>query len=121
MMSFRIDPESPVPPYEQLRIQIRDAARNGTLVAGAKLPTVRGLAEQLGLAANTVARSYRALEHDEVIETRGRLGSFVAAQGDPVQRQGQLAASAFAERAVELGLTADEALALVRAALAAKH
>nr|BBJ54824.1 hypothetical protein SAVMC3_74530 [Streptomyces avermitilis] len=58
-------------PYEQVRAQIAEQARSGELPVGYRLPTVRGLAESLGLAANTVAKAYRALESDGVIETRG--------------------------------------------------
>jgi len=112
-----IDPVSTIPPFEQIRMQVIDAVRTGTLAPGDKLPTVRRLAEDLGLAPNTVARSYRALEQDEVIETRGRLGSFVAATGDATHRQVQLAAAAYAERAKSLQVDPAEALAIVRAAL----
>jgi DNA-binding transcriptional regulator YhcF (GntR family) len=112
-----VDPASPVPPFEQLRVQLRDAATTGRLPAGAKLPTVRALAEQLGLAANTVARAYRELERDRVIETRGRLGSFIAATGDATHREAQRAAIAYADRIRHLGLSADEALTLARDAL----
>ena len=116
-MRLVVDPHSTTPPFEQIRMQVIEAVRTGTLAPGDKLPTVRRLAEDLGLAPNTVARSYRALEQDEVIETRGRLGSFVAATGDATQRQMQRAAVAFADRAKSLGVAPDEALAIVRAAL----
>jgi DNA-binding transcriptional regulator YhcF (GntR family) len=112
-----VDPQSGTPPFEQIRVQVIEAVRAGALVAGDKLPTVRRLADELGLAPNTVARSYRALEQDEVIETRGRLGSFVAATGDATHKQVQLAAVAYADRAKSLGVDADEALAIVSAAL----
>ena len=62
----------------QLREQITAAAVAGSLPAGTKLPTVRALADQLGLAPNTVAKAYRELENAGVIETRGRAGSYVA-------------------------------------------
>ena len=114
---FAIDPGAATPPFEQLRRQVIDAVTDGALAPGDKLPTVRGLAEQLGLAATTVARAYRELEQDEVIETRGRAGSFVSAVGDPVHKQVQLAAVAYADRVRSLGLDADEALAIVKAAL----
>jgi DNA-binding transcriptional regulator YhcF (GntR family) len=115
--NLSVDPLSTTPPFEQIRVQLMEAVRTGALVPGDKLPTVRRLAEDLGLAPNTVARSYRALEQDEVIETRGRLGSFVAATGDAAHRQVQLAAVAYADRAASLGIDAAEALAIVRAAL----
>ncbi|MGA1836635.1 GntR family transcriptional regulator [Herbiconiux sp. 11R-BC] len=116
-LGLQIDPESAVPPFEQLRAGIRDAIGSGELAAGTRLPTVRALATELGLAANTVARSYRELEADALIETRGRLGSFVSATGSPAQRELQLAARAYADRAASLGISAGEAAALVEAAL----
>lgn len=115
-MTYSIDPSAATPPFEQLRTQVRDAVAGGELAAGAKLPTVRALAEQLGLAVNTVARAYRELETDGIIETRGRAGSFVAPHGDAVQRQTQVAARQFVERARRLGLDDAAALDLVRAA-----
>jgi DNA-binding transcriptional regulator YhcF (GntR family) len=115
--SLQIDPDAATPPFEQIRLQVIEAVRTGALTPGDKLPTVRRLADDLGLAPNTVARSYRALEQDEVIETRGRLGSFVAATGDATHRQLQLAAVVYADRAKSLGVDAPEALAIVRAAL----
>nr|WP_202488568.1 GntR family transcriptional regulator [Streptomyces sp. SID5473] len=98
-----IDTASGVAPFEQLRARIAEQARSGALPAGYKLPTVRGLAEQLGLAPNTVAKAYRALEGDGVVETRGRNGTFVAAAGDAAARELARAADAFAERAHRLG------------------
>lgn len=108
-------------PYEQLRSQIAGAARAGDLPVGYKLPTVRGLAEELGLAANTVAKAYRALEGDGVIETRGRNGTFVAAAGDGAAREAASAAQAYAERAKRLGLGFDEATAAALDALRARY
>lgn len=116
-LELHIDKASTTPPFEQLRMQLLAAVQNGALPAGTRLPTVRGLAERLGLAANTVAGSYRALEKDGVIETRGRAGSFVAAAGDPTSAQLQLAAHDFAERAAQLGVAPAAALNAVRAAL----
>ncbi len=107
-------------PYEQLRAQIADRARSGRLPAGFKLPTVRGLAEELGLAANTVAKAYRALEADGVIETRGRNGTFVAAE-EGASREAVAAAQAFAERVRRLGLTEGEAMAAAAEALRARY
>jgi DNA-binding transcriptional regulator YhcF (GntR family) len=116
-LGLQVDPRSSVPPFEQLRTGIRDAVAAGSLAAGARLPTVRALAGELGLAANTVARAYRELETDGLIETRGRLGSFVSATGSPAEREAQLAARAYADRTASLGIPAADALALVAAAL----
>ena len=115
-MRFVIGTSASTPPFEQLRVQVRDAVAAGELVAGAKLPTVRALAEELGLAANTVARAYRELETDGIIETRGRAGSFIAPQGDAATQQAQTAAREFVDRARRLGLDDASALELVRAA-----
>lgn len=117
-MKFVLEPASTVPPYEQIRVQVIDSVASGALIAGAKLPTVRQLADDLGIAANTAARSYRELERDGVIETRGRAGSFVASSGDATQRQAQDAAAVYADRVRQLRIEPTDALELVRAALA---
>ncbi|WP_291050137.1 GntR family transcriptional regulator [Herbiconiux sp.] len=116
-LAIDLRPDAAMPPFEQIRVRIRDAIASGELAAGAKLPTVRALAAELGVAVNTVARSYRELETDALIQTRGRLGSFVAASGSPAHRELQSAARAYADRAASLGVPADEALRLVAAAL----
>ncbi|GAA1247613.1 GntR family transcriptional regulator [Kitasatospora nipponensis] len=116
-MQLSIDHAAATPPYEQLRAQIAEQARAGTLPAGLKLPTVRALAEQLGLAANTVARAYRELEADGVVETHGRRGTLVAASGDAAHRLATAAAVEYAERALRLGLSREEAQRAVGGAL----
>ncbi|GAA4845652.1 GntR family transcriptional regulator [Kitasatospora sp. NPDC048365] len=116
-MQLTIDHDSPTPPYEQIRHAVAEQARTGTLPVGTKLPTVRALAEQLGLAANTVARAYRELETDGVVETHGRRGTLVAATGDTAHRLAAAAAAAYAERAERLGLSLEEAQASVLTAL----
>lgn len=119
-MTLKIHIAEGAAPYEQVRAQISEQARSGALPVGHKLPTVRGLAESLGLAANTVAKAYRALEADGVIETRGRNGTFVAAAGDAAAREAASAAQAYADRARRLGLTQAAALDAVRDALRAE-
>nr|WP_202469208.1 GntR family transcriptional regulator [Streptomyces sp. SID2888] len=118
---MKIHIDEGAPPYEQVRAQISEQARSGVLPVGYRLPTVRGLAESLGLAANTVAKAYRALEADGVIETRGRNGTFVAAAGSAAEREAASAAQAYADRAHRLGLGEEEALAAVRDALRAAY
>jgi DNA-binding transcriptional regulator YhcF (GntR family) len=112
-----IDPASHIPPFEQLRAGLVDAMTTGELAPGDRLPTVRRLAEDLGIAPGTVARAYRELEASALIETHGRNGTFVAFSGDPTHQQAQRAAAAFAEQIRALRLDADEALALAAAAL----
>ncbi|MEU7280561.1 GntR family transcriptional regulator [Streptomyces sp. NPDC045431] len=120
-LTISIDAGSSTAPYEQLRAQISEQARSGRLPVGYKLPTVRGLAEELGLAANTVAKAYRVLEADGVIETRGRGGTFIAPAADAAARQAATAATAYATEAHRLGLTHAEALAAVTDALRAAY
>lgn len=100
---MRVDGTSRKPPYDQLRTAVIDAIRDGRLVPGARLPTVRDLAGQLGLAVNTVARAYRELEAAGVVETRGRQGTFVA-RLDPTDSAMAAAAHTYAQAARVLGL-----------------
>jgi len=120
-VTLKIHVDDGAPPYEQVRAQISEQARSGALPVGYRLPTVRGLAESLGLAANTVAKAYRALEADGVIETRGRNGTFVAAAGSAAEREVAAAAQGYAERARRLGVTEGDALDAVRDALRAAY
>jgi DNA-binding transcriptional regulator YhcF (GntR family) len=114
VIDIPIDPDSGTPPYEQVRTRIADLAAAGQLPAGTKLPPVRKLADDLGLAANTVARAYRELEALGVIETRGRAGSVVTGGG--ADRAAREAAHAYAETARSLGLDETAAVELVRRA-----
>ena len=117
LMRLSVDPESPTAPFEQVRLGIIAQVQSGELPPGTRLPTVRALAAELGLATNTVARAYRELEQDEVIETRGRAGSFVAATGDVTLGHAQAAAREYVQRVRALGFGDDEATAFVAAAL----
>lgn len=69
---------SATPPYEQIRAQVSSLIALGTLAPGTRLPTVRSLAADLGIAAGTVARAYKELEQSGLIETRRRNGTVVA-------------------------------------------
>ena len=119
-MELRIDAANPAPASEQVRTQLLNAVREGSLPPGAKLPTVRQLADQLGIAVNTVARAYRLLEEDGIVETFGRRGSFIANQGDAIQQQLQAAATQFARKAASLGVPFADAEQSVVAALRAE-
>ncbi|MBG6180983.1 GntR family transcriptional regulator [Arthrobacter sp. CAN_A1] len=114
---LRIDQASSVPPYEQLRVQILDAANNGSLPVGTRLPPVRTLAGHLGVAVNTVARAYRELEQANIVVTRSRAGTVVAAAGDEARQRAAAAADGYADVIKANGLTEDEAVAYLRAAL----
>ena len=114
-MDLHVDAGLPEPPYAQLRDEVRRRVVVGELAPGTRLPPVRKLAEDLGLAPNTVAKAYRELEHLGVIETRGRAGSFVS--GDGVGRAAREAAQEYADRVTAMGVDAAEAVALVKRAL----
>jgi DNA-binding transcriptional regulator YhcF (GntR family) len=116
-----IDVASSVPPYEQVRVHFARQIRNHALAVGSKLPTVRALAAELGLAANTVARAYRELEEAGLIETRGRNGSFVSAAADLGRERVRRVAEEYAAAVAGVGLDRDEALRIVTAALDAHH
>src|SRR5438309_4764560 len=79
MTALVIDPRDPTPIYAQLNRALRAAIATGRLSPGDQLPTVRQLAVELRINANTVARVYGELERDGVLETRRGVGSFVAA------------------------------------------
>jgi GntR family transcriptional regulator len=80
---FTVDPRSGVPLYLQLIEQVKRAVALGTLAPGEQLPTVKSLALDLTVNPNTVARAYRDLERDGIIETSPGRGSFVRSNGAP--------------------------------------
>ncbi|QDV69746.1 HTH-type transcriptional repressor YtrA [Rosistilla carotiformis] len=69
-----------VPIFQQIVDQVRYRIVSGQLIAGAELPTIRGMAEALRVNPNTVARAYRELEHEGLVEKRRTTGTFVAEQ-----------------------------------------
>jgi len=117
MPVFRINPNSAAPAYEQLQEQIADRIRRGALPAGAALPTVRGLATELGLAPNTVARTYRLLEQDGLVVTAGRRGTTVADQHVDVTEDARRRTVAYVASLRELGIGPSEMIRLLRQVL----
>lgn len=113
-MILRVDPRSAIPPYEQIRGQVATIIATGGLPVGQRLPTIRQLAADLGLAGGTVARAYRELEREGLIISRGRHGTFVAER--PAASQGEReralieAAGVFAVQAAQLGIDPRSAL-----------
>ena len=83
MPTFSVDSTSPTPIYAQLDRSIRAAIATGQLEPGAQLPTVRQLAVDLAVNANTVARVYAQLERDGMLETRRGVGTFVRESPSP--------------------------------------
>jgi DNA-binding transcriptional regulator YhcF (GntR family) len=121
---LHVDLTSPVAPYEQLREQIAGLIATGDLRAGERLPPVRQLAADLGLACGTVARSYRVLEEAGLVEGRGRHGTLInprtgtTAKDQSRQQALSAAANHLVSTARDLGLSDDAVLAAVRSALA---
>jgi DNA-binding transcriptional regulator YhcF (GntR family) len=108
-----LDPDSSDPPFEQVRAQLAGAIENGNLEQSVRLPTVRQLAADLGLAVNTVAKAYRQLELAGLIETRGRHGTFVAGAPSAKSALAMRATHDFMRRMRELGIGNAEALAIL--------
>ena len=80
-MPFNVNPSSGVPIYLQLMEQVKHAIETGALQPGEQLPATRKVAEDLVMNPNTVAKAYRELEHEGVIEMRKGLGAFVTEYG----------------------------------------
>src|SRR3954464_10136192 len=116
-MLISVDPAAARPPYEQVKEQIEGLIRRGELAQGTRLPTVRQLAGDLGLAVNTVARAYKELEADRLVETRGRNGTHVLASRSQVDdEETQAAATVFVRAARRAGLSIAEATEVLRKA-----
>jgi len=90
-MLFKPNPGSGVPIYLQLMEQVKHAITTGALKQGEQLPGIRRVAEDLIMNPNTVAKAYRELEHEGVIELRHGAGAFVV---EPNVDRRQTAASA---------------------------
>ncbi len=122
---LRLDPSTPVPPFEQIRAQIALQVASGRLRPGDRLPTIRTLSGDLDVAANTVARAYRELIATGICVAAGRRGTFVAEEPpvafDVAIRSEVLseAATAFAQAARELDVPIDEALEAIIEAMRA--
>ena len=89
-MLFRPNPATGVPIYLQLMEQVKHAIETGALRPGEQLPGIRPLAEELVINPNTVARAYRELEHEGVIELRHGAGAFVSANTRPKKQTDRL-------------------------------
>jgi GntR family transcriptional regulator len=109
--------DSGVPVYEQLRTQVVAHVAAGRLRPGDRMPTIRALAADLGIAPGTVARAFRELEQAGVLVTRRRTGTVVAEGAAPADAGPRRAAAAYVRQVRAAGLSDDEALALVRGAL----
>ncbi len=122
-MLFRPNASTGVPIYLQLMEQVKHAVETGALRPGEQLPGIRPLAEQLVINPNTVAKAYRELEHEGVIELRHGAGAFVSAQASVKRTADRLRGvqplvAALVERLRARGLGDDEIRRLFEAELA---
>jgi GntR family transcriptional regulator len=122
-MLFRPNPSLGVPIYLQLMEQVKHAIETGALRPGEQLPGIRPLAEELVINPNTVAKAYRELEHEGVIELRHGAGAFVSAAGRAKKdtntlRAAQTIVANAVERLHERGVTDEEIRRLFEAELA---
>jgi GntR family transcriptional regulator len=125
-MLFRPNPSSGVPIYLQLMEQVKHAIETGALRPGEQLPGIRPLAEELVVNPNTVAKAYRELEHEGVVELRQGAGAFVAEQTRPQEaanalRAGQTVVAAAIQKLRARGITDEEIRRLFEAELAGLH
>ena len=122
-MLFRPNPSSGVPIYLQLMEQVKHAIETGALRAGEQLPGIRPLAEELVINPNTVAKAYRELEHEGVIELRHGAGAFVSGTARAQKltdraRAAQTLVAGAVEKLRARGLTDEEIRRLFEAELA---
>jgi GntR family transcriptional regulator len=122
-MILRPNPSLGVPIYLQLMEQVKHAIETGALRAGEQLPGIRPLAEELVINPNTVAKAYRELEHEGVIELRHGAGAFVSSQvrdkkATDTLRTAQPIVAAAVERLRARGLSDEEIRRLFEAELA---
>ena len=122
-MLLRPNPSSGVPIYLQLMEQVKHNIETGALRPGEQLPGIRPLAEELVINPNTVAKAYRELEHEGVIELRHGAGAFVSANGRAKKatdtlRAAQTVVTAAVDRLRDRGVTDEEIRRLFEAALA---
>jgi len=122
-MLLRPNPSSGVPIYLQLMEQVKHAIETGALRPGEQLPGIRPLAEELVINPNTVAKAYRELEHEGVIELRHGAGAFVSAavggkKATDKLRAGQAIVAAAVDKLHARGVTDDEIRRLFEAELA---
>jgi GntR family transcriptional regulator len=120
---FRPNPALGVPIYLQLMEQVKHAIETGALRPGEQLPGIRPLAEELVINPNTVAKAYRELEHEGVIELRHGAGAFVSAsargkRAADALRAGQSIVAGAIEKLRERGLSEEEIRRLFEAELA---
>jgi len=124
-MIVKPNPSLGVPIYLQLMEQVKHAIETGALRAGEQLPGIRPLAEELVINVNTVAKAYRELEREGVVEIRHGAGAFVAgtalkARAADKVRAAQTLVTVTVEKLRARGLSDEEIRRLFEAELAGR-
>lgn len=120
-MLLRLNQSSGIPLYLQLMEQVKHAVETGALRSGDQLPAIRKMAEDLVMNPNTVARAYRELEHEGIIELKHGSGAFISESvtwKSKTMRKAQPVVQSAIERLAASGLTEDEIRRLVENELA---
>ena len=122
MILLKPNPSSGVPIYLQLIEQVKHAIETGALKAGEQLPSIRPLAEELVMNPNTVAKAYRELEHEGILELRHGAGAFVSSAAGEKKlterlRAGQALVAATVDKLRSRGVTEAEIRRLFEAEL----
>ncbi len=113
---FALDYKSRLPIYEQLYKSVTRMAALGAINAGEPLPSVRALAQELGVNPNTVQKAYQMLEHDGIIYSVPGKGSFLSGENPALKQQREMAAEKLEEaikNAADCGMLKSDILAAV--------
>lgn len=118
-MQIQLTPQGGVPIYLQVMQQIKYLVASGKLRVGDELPSIRALAEELIVNPNTIARAYRELEVEGVVEKRRTAGTFIADSGSPIARKERLKVlkqriDQVLVEAIQMGFGLDEVLKLIQ-------
>jgi GntR family transcriptional regulator len=116
MISFKLDPKAGVPFYRQIIDQIKYGIASGSLKTGEQLPTVRSLAVELKVNLNTVAKAYKELEIQNILETQQGTGTFISTMKISIPDKERLAklqdiCKEFTTIALSYGFTIQEIIA----------
>ena len=123
-MTLRLNADSGVPLYLQVIEQVKHAIETGAMAPGDQLPSVRQMAEDLLINPNTVARAYRELEHEGIIELKHGSGAFIReamVQRTKIMQKAQSLMDSALERLASLDLTEEEMRRVIETGLARRR